>query len=162
MTITRRALLFGSLALPLSQAVAATVRAAPLDGVVSGEVSAVFTRDGFALGGYDTVAYFTEGRAREGSPDYRMKWRGAVWQFASDANRQVFEMNPRAYAPQFGGYCAYTVANGYPMKSEPDVWTIHAGRLYLNFNSSIQLLWRRDMAQYIDRARGAWRRIDKN
>ena len=131
-------------------------------GITTGEIKAVYTRDGLAISGYDPVAYFTEGRPVPGSDRHRLRWHGAVWQFASEVNRRAFEMNPAVYAPQFGGYCAYTVANGYPMKAEPDVWTIHEGCLYLNFNASIRILWQRDMVHYIALARENWRSFDKS
>lgn len=174
MTLTRRRLIASGLSVPLvglyltrpaaAQAlgdVLAQVLAGPVD-PPTGEIPAVFTRGGLAVSGYDTVAYFTDGQPRPGSDAYRLRWRGAIWRFATSAHRDAFEMNPATYAPQFGGYCAYTVANGYPMKSEPDVWTIHEGRLYLNFNASIKAMWQRDIAHYIEAARENWRRFDKS
>lgn len=158
MTMTRRALLASGLTVPFLGLPGAGLTAARQ----ADEIPAVFTRDGLAVSGYDPVAYFTDSRARPGSDLYRLKWRGAVWRFASADHLDAFEMRPSHYAPQFGGYCAYTVANGYPMKAEPDVWTIYEGRLYLNFNASIQVLWQRDRAHYIQVARENWNRFDKS
>jgi hypothetical protein len=31
---------------------------------------------------------------------------------------------PEKYAPQYGGYCAYGVASGYAVKTEPDAWSV--------------------------------------
>lgn len=63
--------------------------------VTSGEV---------AIHGYDTVAYFTEKKAVKGTPEIMNRWKGAIWQFASAANRDMFAANPDKYAPQYGGY----------------------------------------------------------
>lgn len=161
MRYSRRALLASGLSVPFL-GLAGAGRALAAGTGSADELPAVFTRDGLAVSGYDPVAYFTEGRARPGLDSYRLRWHGAVWSFASEENRSTFEGNPAAYAPQFGGYCAYTVANGRPMKAEPDVWTIHEGRLYLNFNDSIRILWRRDMARNIAAARVQWRGFDKS
>lgn len=173
MTLTRRALLGSGLSVPLLGLPCGPTAARGVDDAfaqllaahvndVGDEIPAVFARGGLAVSGYDTVAYFTEGRPRPGSDAHRLKWRGAVWRFASADHRDAFEMKPSTYAPQFGGYCAYTVANGYPMKSEPDVWTIHEGRLYLNFNATIQALWLRDRTRYIEMARDNWNRLHKS
>lgn len=162
----------GGVAAPFVAAFAAPLGAWPLDpresghrpvaaNSATGQVPAVFTRNGLALDGYDAVGYFSDGRPIKGAPGHRLKWRGAIWRFASAENCLQFEMNPRAYAPQFGGYCAYTVANGVPMKAEPDLWTIYQGRLYLNFDARIQALWRRDMDGYIAMARDTWRQLEK-
>jgi YHS domain-containing protein len=63
--------------------------------VTSGEV---------AIHGYDTVAYFTEKKAVKGTAEIMHRWKGATWQFASAANRDMFAANPGKYAPQYGGY----------------------------------------------------------
>lgn len=85
---------------------------------------------GIALSGYDVVAYFTEHRAVEGDADYALSWRGATWYFVGPDTLMAFEMNPEAYAPQFGGYCAYAVAEGRTGPSEPDAFFVREGRLY--------------------------------
>jgi hypothetical protein len=59
---------------------------------------------GVAIKGYDTVAYFTEGRAVEGKSEFEFTWQDAIWRFASAANRDLFAANPERYAPQYGGF----------------------------------------------------------
>ncbi len=85
---------------------------------------------GIALAGYDVVAYFESGQAVPGSPDNALMWRGATWYFASPDHLMTFEMNPLAYAPQFGGYCAYAVAEGQTGTSAPDAFFLRDGKLY--------------------------------
>lgn len=161
MMISRRLALATALALPFVSLLSRAVGAGAVVSSGMTPIPQVFTRKGLALSGYDAVAYFSDGRPVPGTPAYRLKWRGAIWQFASAEHRQAFEMNPEAYAPQFGGYCAYTVAEGRPRKAEPDLWTIHAGRLYLNFDPTLQKLWRQDMTRYIAAAEQKWSQIDK-
>ncbi len=55
---------------------------------------------GVAIMGYDPVAYFTEGRAVKGSPEFNHEFLGETWHFASAAHRDAFAANPVAYAPQ--------------------------------------------------------------
>ncbi|MEY8838928.1 YHS domain-containing (seleno)protein, partial [Cribrihabitans sp. XS_ASV171] len=81
---------------------------------------------------------------------------GVEWHFTSSANRETFEANPRAYAPQFGGYCAYAVANGYTAATDPHAWHIVDGKLYLTHSARADVLWQQDMAGNIARARSHW------
>ena len=83
-------------------------------------------------------------------------WKGATWRFASAANRTAFEMNPKAYAPQYGGYCAYAVSRGYTAKIEPDAWRIVDGKLYLNYSRSVRTHWAADVPGNIAKANANW------
>jgi len=114
-----------------------------------------------AIKGYDAVAYFTEGRPVEGSDDYVFEYQGAQWKFASQQHLDLFKANPEAYAPQYGGYCAYAVANGDTASAEPDLWTIHDGKLYLNYNRRINDRFRNDIEAFIEQADTNWPEIEK-
>jgi YHS domain-containing protein len=73
-------------------------------------------KDGVAIQGFDTVAYFTEAKAVKGSPRLAHEWAGTVWFFATIENRDAFASQPEKYAPQYGGHCALSVANGKDAK----------------------------------------------
>ncbi|PJE38202.1 YHS domain protein [Pseudooceanicola lipolyticus] len=128
----------------------------PLAGVARAKPPVVCALEGAAIGGYDPVAYFTEGVARRGSAEHRLKWRGAVWHFSSAQNREVFERMPRAYAPRYGGYCAYAMARGFAAKGDPDLWRIHNGRLYLVHDRRALNQWLSDISGHVERADGNW------
>lgn len=89
---------------------------------------------GVAISGYDPVAYFTEDAAVLGTSLYDYEWNGAVWYFASAANRDVFIANPDIYAPLFGGHCAMAVARGYLARSNPQIFRVAGGRLMLFYS----------------------------
>ena len=114
------------------------------------------TEQGVAIGGYDAVGYFTEGRPVPGSTAFTLRWNGATWRFASAASRARFERNPEAYAPAFGGYCAWAISQNYLAPGDPLVWRIVDGRLYLNFNQRAKMLWEADMAGAIARGNANW------
>lgn len=95
------------------------------------EEPAVYAPNGVALSGYDAVSYFTEGGPRAGSASHALMWRGATWYFVTPQSMERFEMNPTAYAPQFGGYCAYGVSEGHAESGAPQAFIIHAGKLYI-------------------------------
>ncbi len=109
-----------------------------------------------AINGYDTVAYFTMGRPVRGKADIAVMWKGVIWRFASLAHREAFEANPRAYAPQYGGYCAYGVSAGYRDQIEADAWQIVDGKLYLVRSPNVLGLWKRDLAGHIARGNANW------
>jgi hypothetical protein len=109
-----------------------------------------------AVGGYDSVAYFSQGRPVKGDARYRFTWNGAEFRFASAANLAAFRAAPARYAPQFGGYCAWAVAHGYTASGDPQVWRIVNGRLYLNYDRSVARQWERDIPGFIAAANRNW------
>ena len=94
-----------------------------------------------AIRGYDSVAYFTEQRAVVGRDEFSYQWQGARWLFSSADHRDRFAANPEAYAPQFGGYCAYGVAQGELLRIEGEQWAVVDGRLYLNYDAKWFAKW---------------------
>jgi YHS domain-containing protein len=120
------------------------------------DVPIFYTGGTRAIKGYDTVAYFTMGKSVKGRADIAVMWKGVIWQFASQAHREKFEANPRAFAPQYGGYCAYEVSNGNRVASEPRSWYIADGKLYLIRTIVVRTLWQLDIAGNIERANANW------
>jgi len=116
----------------------------------------IFAPGGVAIRGFDPVGYFAEGKPIKGSAEFALRWRGATWHFASAANRDLFKASPEKYAPQYGGYCAFGVAQGHIPESDPDLWRIVDGKLYLNLNSKAQELWNRDIPGQIRSADQNW------
>jgi hypothetical protein len=112
-----------------------------------------------ALGGYDAVAYFDGGRPLKGDPRFTAEWKGAQFRFASAQHLARFRANPAAYAPQYGGYCAWAVSNNYTAKGDPLAWRIVGGKLYLNFNATVQNRWEKDIPGHIARADRNWPRV---
>ncbi len=122
-------------------------------------VEPVYSSWGKAIKGYDTVAYFTESKPVKGDKNYQVAWNGATWYFASEANASLFKANPTKYAPQYGGYCAYAVSQGYTAKISPKAWKVVDGKLYLNYNQSIAETWSEDIPGYISAGDKNWPNI---
>jgi YHS domain-containing protein len=101
-----------------------------------------------AINGYDTVAYFTVGKPVKGLDSFVYEWNGAKWKFSSQDNLDLFKGSPEKYAPQYGGYCAYGVAQGSLVKVEPDQFTVRDGKLYLNYDAGVQSKWLKDIPGY--------------
>ena len=87
--------------------------------------------DHLMLFGADVVAYFTEGRYRQGSPQYRSEYETVDFHFSSAANKALFDADPTAYLPQYGGYCANGIAFAIPWGGNAEDFILHDGRLYI-------------------------------
>ena len=109
-----------------------------------------------AVGGYDPVAYFTEGKPIQGKSDISLTWKGVTWRFASEKNRDLFKAKPEAYAPQYGGYCAWAVAHGYTAKGDPRYWKLVEGKLYLNYDGRVQKDWEKNIPGNIAKGDKNW------
>jgi len=114
---------------------------------------------GTAINGYDPVAYFDEGRPVEGSSAFTHDWNGATWRFSSAENRDRFAATPEAFAPQYGGYCAWAVSQGYTASTDPEAWKIVDGKLYLNYSKSVQAQWEGDIPGNIAKGDTNWPRV---
>ena len=91
-----------------------------------------------------------------GSPEFAYDWMGATWHFSTAENRDTFAADPDAYAPQYGGYCAYAISDGYTASTAPEAWKIVDGKLDLNFSRRIQRRWERDIPGRIESANANW------
>ena len=112
-----------------------------------------------AVSGYDAVAYFTEARPVEGSSRHETRWNGATWRFASAGNLARFKADPKSFAPQYGGYCAWAVSEGSTAASDPTAWRVVNGKLYLNYNHDIQRRSAKDVPGNIAKADGNWPKV---
>ena len=83
------------------------------------------------LKGADVVAYFTQGRYAQGSPQFRSTFEGVDFRFASAGHKALFDQNPRKYLPQYGGYCANGIVYGIPWGGDADAFRMIDGKLYI-------------------------------
>lgn len=109
-----------------------------------------------ALSGYDTVAYFKQGKAVKGLKKYKTEYKGATWYFSSQENLQTFTKAPENYAPQYGGYCAYAAADNRTAGGDPELWSIYNGKLYLSYDEDIVEKWEKDKQGIVSRADKNW------
>ena len=145
--LTRRSALALFATAPAAAALATRARAATPD---------IYAEGGIAIDGTDPVAYFTESKPVAGDPSITHEWMGTTWQFSTEDNRAAFAADPEAYAPQFGGYCAWAVAQGYTAAIDPDAWRIVDGKLYLNYSAAVQRRWEQDIPGFISQADQNW------
>ncbi len=118
--------------------------------------AAFFAPEGYAIGGFDPVAYFKQGAPVAGQARYSLVWRNAVWQFATSANMDVFERNPYGFAPRYGGYCAMSLTQGVLSRTRPQAWAIHDGHLYLTHSEDARDRWQQNPDAFIQQANAQW------
>lgn len=109
-----------------------------------------------AVGGYDPVAYFEEEKPVKGLKEFEFVHQDATWRFATADNLRRFKESPEAFAPQYGGYCAWAVAQGYTAPGNPNNWSVRAGKLYLNYDNGVQTKWLQDPEGFIKLADANW------
>lgn len=146
LSMIRRHLLFAATAWALA---AAAWAAGPLN--LDGQ--------GVAIKGHDPVAYFVDGKPIAGRAELSHSVGGATYWFANDRNLQAFKAEPAKYLPQYGGYCAYGVAQGFKPDIDPTAFRIVEGKLYLNLSPAVQTRWLADVPGFITRANENWSQL---
>lgn len=92
------------------------------------------SRKALALQGYDPVAYFKDG-PRKGDDEITYVFKGIVYRFASTSNRVQFIQQPAQYEPQYGGWCAWAMADkGGRTEANPKSFKIINGKLYVFYD----------------------------
>ena len=115
---------------------------------------------GLAMQGYDPVAYFNGGEPTKGSYKVTSSFDDATYWFATEENKALFEANPEAYIPAYGGYCAFGAAMGFKFDGDPNQWKIVDDVLYLNLSKDIQERWAQDIPGFIEKADVNWDNIE--
>lgn len=113
---------------------------------------------GVAIGGYDAVSY-RSGEPARGEARFNHFHNGAIWYFASEANRNAFRADPARYAPQYDGYCSWAASQGYKAPGDPTVYDLVDGKLFLQVHPRAQELWQGDVPANIASADENWPRI---
>ena len=83
------------------------------------------------LKGADVVAYFTQGRYVQGTPQFRSVHEGVVFRFASAEHKAAFDAAPQKYLPQYGGFCTNGIVYAIPWGGDADTWRMIDGKLYI-------------------------------
>ena len=123
------------------------------------------TKKGFIAEGYDVVSYF-ENKAVEGNKEYTTSHDGVKYKFVSQTHLETFTANPDKYVPQYGGYCAYAVAEkGKKVSIDPETFEIRDDKLFLFYNSwgnnTLESWLENDVKGLIKKADQSWRLISE-
>lgn len=113
-----------------------------------------------AIKGYDTTAYFQHGEARRGDRSFQLEYQGSNWYFAGETETALFEADPTAYGPQYGGYCTRALSLKKTVAANPEHWRIHNGKLYLFVRAAGADLFDEDPDAMIALAQAYWDTLD--
>ena len=113
------------------------------------------TAPALALKGYDVVAYFSRNMAQPGASDQQVDFDGMRYLFSSVQNKAAFSADPDRYLPQFGGYCAMGISKGKKFESDPTLWKVIDGKLYV-FSSPAAADTAGKDPEILSRARQQW------
>jgi hypothetical protein len=112
--------------------------------------------DKVAIKGYDSVAYFADGRPIRGSADFEHAWQGAKWWFSNAEHRDLFAADPEKYAPRFGGFCAMGMSLEMHVGADPEAWVIVDDKLYLNYDRPTLEEFKVDTPSHLAKAEAFW------
>lgn len=124
---------------------------------------------GFALGGYDPVAYWSleqspvgeqQPEAVPGKQSITAEYNGATWAFSSEENRDLFNASPATYVPQYDGHCAYGVGQGGKVPGNPNLWRIVDDKLYVNINPAVVGFFEEDINGNLASAEKMWSNLE--
>ena len=111
---------------------------------------------GVMLKGADVVAYFTQDKYVQGSPQFKSDYQGVTFRFSSAANKALFDQEPTKYQPQFGGYCADGMVYGIPWGGDADTWRMVDGKLYIFGGAGSRDAWLLDEPRNLKLAAKYW------
>ena len=112
---------------------------------------------GIILKGYDAVAYFKQGKPVKGNSAIESIYQGATYLFASSADKADFDKDPAKYAPRYGAFCSFGVANGVLTDiMGPDAFIVYKGKLYLCGDDGALKEFKSDIDSNIEKADKNW------
>lgn len=127
-----------------------------VDYLLPAQIHEVYEYRSKAIRGYDPCSFFLEGKAVKGIEMIAFSWQGSTWYFSTFANREAFTKTPEKYAPQYGGYCAYGIANGYKAQTDPTTWIIVNDKLYFSYSQKIKSRWYPNRLEQITKGDQQW------
>ncbi|HEX6168957.1 MAG TPA: YHS domain-containing (seleno)protein [Chitinophagaceae bacterium] len=111
---------------------------------------------GVIIEGYDPVAYFTDNMPVKGNEQFRFKYHGATYWFASAEHANTFKSDPEKYLPQYGAFCGYAVSIGKLRPVDPTIYQIENGRLILQHTKEAYDLFNKDLKASVVKADKNW------
>lgn len=134
---------------------------------VFAKASVLTDSSSIAIEGYDPVSYFEKNKAEKGKDEFQAQHhftdngesKSAIYKFSSKEHLDKFKAKPEAYLPQYGGYCAYAVANGTTASIDPEAFAVINGKLYLNYSARVQAKWSKQKEEFIKQADANWPKV---
>ena len=117
---------------------------------------------GVALNSYDPLSYFaTIPDPITGVKEFSTDYKGSKFYFVTNSHLHTFTGDPAHYAPQYGGFDAYSVSEGKKVPAHPRVFAVVDGKLYLFSDVESRKNWKKDVTGNIARASEHWSEVSK-
>ena len=158
--MTKKAASVGALLILGTLAVTGSARGAAPDAPLHHRFNLLGESVGAAA--YDPVSYFPEGggKPQKGLISVSIEQDGVTYRFASEENKARFQKNPARFVPQYGGWCAWAVAEiNKRVEVDPESFAIKDGKLYLFFKDAkldTRAMWAPKSADMIQKAEANW------
>ena len=143
-------------------AATAALHPAPVDAAVTTRRSHNLLGESVGAAGYDPVSYFPEGggRPQKGLISISLEHDGVTYRFASEAHKALFQKDPARFTPQYGGWCAWAVAEiNKRVDVDPESFVVREGKLYLFYRDpklDTRAMWTPKAAELIQKAEANW------
>ena len=126
-------------------------------------LSAALQADGskVVLGGYCAVAYVAAQKALYGDPKYQSEYKGKTYHFINDDAKKAFDKEPAKFAKaiQYDTYCATGVALGKKLLTDPALFSIVNGKVYLFSSQGAKDAFDKDPKGMIAKAEANWDKL---
>ena len=133
-----------------------TLKISPLSWQLLGPVN---EDNDLAVKGYDVIEYMYNKHATAGLNTKGLRYNDVIWYFSSEENKVTFKAFPEKFLPQYGGYCAWAVSQGYTASTDPTAWRVVDNKLYLNYSHGVQRQWAEDIPGNIAKADKYWPKV---
>ncbi len=122
---------------------------------VTAKVLVNVNEQGVGLGGHDPISYIETG-PQLGVAEHAVAYEGATYWLVNAENEQFFRERSAAFAPAFGGYCAFAAAEARLSEADPTVYALVEDRLLVFTNQEFHDQFMADPDGNLARADGNW------
>ncbi len=138
---------------------AALVAAAPLTAHAKSAEIYTGLLSSTAVGGYDPVAYFTEGKPVAGKSGITHSWKGVTWRFASEKNRDLFKAKPENTRRNMAATAPGPCRRATPRRATRTTGRSSTASSILNYDANVQRNWEKDIPGHIGNANRNWPKV---
>lgn len=119
--------------------------------------------DAPALHGYCPVAYTELHKAVKGDVKYASKVKGHTYLFVNADAKKMFDKNPEKVLEQivYDGHCTTALSMGKMMDSDPNVFSVYKGKVYLFSSSDARMAFDKNPEKMIEMANSAHKEMMK-
>ena len=112
--------------------------------------------EGVEIAGYCPVAYVDANKPVKGVSEYPVQFNGMTYWFVNEEAQSAFVSNPGKYKVAYRGWCATALAQGQKVTSDPTIFRVYAGTVYLFVNEEAATAFEANPAEMVEKADQAW------